>query len=405
MPKSGKSEKPFDSPDVEAVAKRLRFLEESNSALIDIQDKLDRLSHFKSQGLLSHDVGDILGTWLARFRELVRIEVCSVFLVEEGGIEFVHAMSEPGELALRVEEEVEAQIAAGNFGRAIGSGIPLRVKTEVFGRDGRTPLSIMIAPLSNMERTIGVAVIVFEEDRDFIRQQTLRLLHILVDFFSPSLENVYLYADLKTTYFYTIRAIANSIEARDPYTKGHSERVAGIAKVMAGDLGWDRGRIDLIDWGGMLHDVGKIGVPDAILNKPGRLTEFQHIKEHPRIGAQIIEGILRFWTPLSPISSIMSASTGKGTCPGGRGRGDLRRGAASGGGGHLRLMTSTGPTARPLDETVALDEIARNANTQFDPEMVAAFESVWRSGKLVGLRKGNAEFAGPGDRKDAAAHP
>ncbi|MDI6615727.1 MAG: hypothetical protein QME27_03355, partial [Syntrophaceae bacterium] len=71
LPKSGKSVKPFDSPDVEAVSTRLRFLEESNSALIDIQDKLDRLSHFKSQGLLSHDVGDILGTWLARFRELV----------------------------------------------------------------------------------------------------------------------------------------------------------------------------------------------------------------------------------------------------------------------------------------------------------------------------------------------
>jgi putative nucleotidyltransferase with HDIG domain len=407
LPKSGKSVKPFDSPDVEAVSTRLRFLEESNSALIDIQDRLDRLSHFKSQGLLSHDVGDILETWLVRFRELVRIEVCSVFLVEEGGIEFIHAMSEPGELASRVQEEVDEQIAMGNFGRAIGSGIPLRVRTEIFGRDKGTPLSIMIAPLSNMERTIGAAVIIFEEDRDFIRQQTLRLLHILVDFFSLSLENAYLYADLKTTYFSTIRAIANSIEARDPYTKGHSERVAGIAKVMAEYLGWDKGRIDLIDWGGMLHDVGKIGVPDAILNKPGRLSdeEFLHIKEHPRIGAQIIEGISFLDAIVPYILDHHERFDGKGYVRGVEGREISVEGRLLAVADTFDAMTSDRPYRKALDETVALDEIVRNAKTQFDPEMVAVFESVWRSGKLNGLRKGNGEFAGPGDRQDAAAHP
>jgi len=67
-------------------------------------------------------------------------------------------------------------------------------------------------------------------------------------------------------------------------------------------------------------------------------------------------------------------------------------------------MTSDRPYRKALDETVALDEILRNANTQFDPEMVAIFESVWRSGKLSGLRKEDAQSAGSDDQKDAAAH-
>ena len=283
----------IDQNELESMVKKLRFLEESNSALISIQNKLDRLSRFQSEKLLSYDVHYILETWLVRLSELVKIEVCSVFLVEEEGIEFIHKISKPEELSPVIQKEIEAQINLGNFGQAISNGIPLSVKAEVFGKESNRRLSIMIAPLSNLKRIIGAVVIVFEQDKEFIRQRTLKLLHILVDFFSLSLENAYLFDDLKSAYFYTIKAITNSIEARDPYTRGHSERVAQFAKVIAEELDWGKNEIELIDWGGMLHDVGKIGVPDSILNKPGKLTddEYRQIQAHPLIGAQIVEGI------------------------------------------------------------------------------------------------------------------
>ena len=238
----------MDQKELDSVYNKLRVLEESNSALISIQDKLERLSSFKSGQILSYDVHHVLDTWLERFRELVRIEACSVFIVEEGGLEFIQVISKPGKIAPFVQKEVDAQVSLGNFGRAINNNIPLRFKAVVFGKENSGTFSVMVAPLHNLTRTIGAAVLIFEEDRDFILQQTMKLLHVLMDFFSLSLENTYLLSDLKTSYFSTIQAIANSIEARDPCTKGHSARVARISKVLAEELNWNQHRIEPVSY-------------------------------------------------------------------------------------------------------------------------------------------------------------
>ncbi len=378
----------IDQIELEPMIKKLHFLEESNRALISIQDKLDRLSRFQSEVLLSHDVHHILETWLVRLRQLVKIEVCSVFLVEEKGIEFIHKISKPEKFSAVIQKEVEAQISLGNFGRVISNGIPLSVQTEVFGKESGRLLSVMIAPLSNLKRTIGAVVIVFEEDKDFIRQQTSKLLHILVDFFSLSLENAYLFDDLKSAYFYTIKAITNSIEARDPYTKGHSERVARFSKAIAEELHWDKNEIELIDWGGMLHDVGKIGIPDFILNKPGKLTdnEYNHIKAHPLIGAQIVKDIsfLKSVTPY--ILDHHERFDGKGYPRGLVGENISIKGRLLAVADSFDAMTSNRPYRKALKPEDALKEIARNRGTQFDAEIAWAFERAWISGKVICIR-------------------
>ena len=377
----------IDNDKIESMVKKLRVLEESNDALVSIQDKLDRLSRFKSGQILSYDVHHILDTWLVRFRELVRVEACSVFLVDEEGIEFIREVSKPEEVASVVQQEVDAQISLGNFGRAIGNNMSLRFKAVVFGKENGRHFSIMVAPLHNLTRTIGAAVVIFEEDRDFIRQQTMNLMHILMDFFSLSLENTYLFSDLQSTYFSTIRAIANSIEARDPYTKGHSGRVALISKVLAEELRWDRNRIALIDWGGMLHDVGKIGVPDSILNKPGKLTdeEFRSIQMHPLIGAQIVKDIPFLKEIVPYILEHHERFDGKGYSQGVGGKDIAIEGRLLAVADAYDAMTSDRPYRKALDEKIALDEILKNAGTQFDPQMVAAFESAWQSGKISRL--------------------
>jgi len=242
----------------------------------------------------------------------------------------------------------------------------------------------MIAPLSHKERTIGVVVIVFEEDQNFIRQKTLKLLYILAGFFSLAIQNAYLFNDLKRSYFDTIRGVTNSIEARDPYTKGHSHRVAQIAKAIAKELNWSDNEIELIDWGGMLHDVGKIGVHDAILNKPGKLDkeEYEAIKLHPLIGAQIVKGI-SFLEPLVPyILEHHERFDGKGYPQGLGGENISIKGRLLAVADAFDAMTTDRPYQKAHEPEVALKEILINAHSQFDPKVAEAFERAWLSGEI-----------------------
>jgi HD-GYP domain-containing protein (c-di-GMP phosphodiesterase class II) len=107
--------------------------------------------------------------------------------------------------------------------------------------------------------------------------------------------NARVYENLKDTLFGIIRCLSTAIDAKDPYTCGHSERVARIAVRLADEMGLSRGEISDIYLAGLLHDVGKIGIRDDVLCKPTGLTpeERKHIEEHPVIGEQIISNVTR----------------------------------------------------------------------------------------------------------------
>ncbi|MDR1518779.1 MAG: HD domain-containing protein [Planctomycetota bacterium] len=99
--------------------------------------------------------------------------------------------------------------------------------------------------------------------------------------------------DLRTLFVGAIRAIIKSLEARDPYTRGHSVRVTLFSLAIADRLGWTAKRRDLLELGGLMHDIGKIGIPERILHKPDRLNdeEYNIIKTHPDIGAGILSSM------------------------------------------------------------------------------------------------------------------
>ena len=99
--------------------------------------------------------------------------------------------------------------------------------------------------------------------------------------------------ELRTAYIQTIRALAEAIDAKDAYTRGHSERVAVYASKIARQMGMRTEMIERVYFAGLLHDVGKIGVPDAIITKPDKLDkeEYEQIKQHPEIGAKILEPV------------------------------------------------------------------------------------------------------------------
>jgi putative nucleotidyltransferase with HDIG domain len=99
--------------------------------------------------------------------------------------------------------------------------------------------------------------------------------------------------ELRTAYVQTIRALAEAVDAKDAYTRGHSERVGVYASKITREMGFPKEFIERVYIAGLLHDVGKIGVRDSVITKPDRLTpeEYDEIKQHPAIGAKILEPV------------------------------------------------------------------------------------------------------------------
>ena len=183
--------------------------------------------------------------------------------------------------------------------------------------------------------------------------------------------------ELRTAYVSTVRALAEAIDAKDAYTRGHSERVAIYASRIARELNCKPDFIERIYLAGLLHDVGKIGVPDAIITKPGKLTpeEYDLIKQHPEIGARILERV-------SFLSDVVPCVRHHHEWYDGSDRGypDRLRGLEIPYPSRIILvadtveaMTSDRPYRKAVPLEAVIEEIQRFSGTQFDPEAAEAF--------------------------------
>ena len=184
-------------------------------------------------------------------------------------------------------------------------------------------------------------------------------------------------SELRTAYIQTIRALAEAIDAKDAYTRGHSERVAVYASRIGNQMGLRKELIERIYFAGLLHDVGKIGIPDAIITKPDQLTleEYREIQRHPEIGAKILE-------PVEFLSSIVPCV---------RHHHEWYDGCQSGYPDRLagdliplpsrvilvadtvEAMTSDRPYRKALPIDVVVAELHKYSGSQFDPVVVQAF--------------------------------
>jgi putative nucleotidyltransferase with HDIG domain len=181
-----------------------------------------------------------------------------------------------------------------------------------------------------------------------------------------------------------LAALSQAIEARDPYTRGHSERVSSLAQVVARRLGWKSARLGAVRLGALLHDVGKLSLDEAVLRKPGPLDdrEFSEIKRHPLVGARLIRSFEALRPALPYILFHHERWDGAGY-PSGRSHEQIPSGA--------RIvavvdafdaMISLRPYRPPLPIRSAIEEVHDGAGTQFDPDVVRAFLGVWSEGEL-----------------------
>ncbi len=152
--------------------------------------------------------------------------------------------------------------------------------------------SLIAIPLISRARKIGVLTIYFTECTSPSRS-VLSILSIVASVTAAAIENSELVRRIEKNYFSTVEALAAAIEAKDPYTRGHSKRVTQYAIALAERFGISEIDRQNLQYGATLHDIGKIGVRGNILNKRERLTphEYEIIKQHPIIGERIIERV------------------------------------------------------------------------------------------------------------------
>ncbi len=165
---------------------------------------------------------------------------------------------------------------------------------QLIGGPGTNELSLTAgAVLRTHDHPIGCLHLTRKATQPAFDANERKLLSVFAAQIAASLDNARLYKQLRDQNLETIAALAAAIDARDPYTMGHSEKVTGYAVQLANKLGLPAERIELIRYAGLLHDIGKIGISDNILLKPGGLSddEYEIMKCHPVIGASIIQKV------------------------------------------------------------------------------------------------------------------
>ncbi len=255
--------------------------------------------------------------------------------------------------------------------RMLQSGDPLQ---EGLGADGHR----LVLPLVVHGALTGY-VEVRSERSDPLSADDLQVLQVLASEATVALENADNYGKLEDTYLETVTALAAAMEAKDQYTADHADMLANMAVAIGRRLGLVEADLRDLQYAAVLHDIGKIGIPGAILNKPDQLTdeEFAVMAEHTVIGERIISRIAH----LRSIGHIVRAAherwDGSGY-PDGLGGEEIPLPS------RILLvcdayhaMTSDRPYREALAEDVALGELRQNAGTQFDPAVVERFLETW----------------------------
>ena len=229
-------------------------------------------------------------------------------------------------------------------------------------------------PMLRNGKLIGAIVAMNKSGGEF-DSPDVKLMKSVADGQAVFLENAFLYEDLGQLLMGMLRALTSSIDAKDPYTCGHSERVALIARNIARSAGLDEFTVGRVYLSGLLHDIGKIGVPEAVLLKPGRLTkpEFAVMRKHSETGAKILTGIKQVEDLVAGVLFHHERMDGRGYPQGLAGDKIPLFGRIVGLADSFDAMTSNRTYRRALPLEVTLTEIRRYAGTQFDPRMVEAF--------------------------------
>jgi len=245
--------------------------------------------------------------------------------------------------------------------------------------------SYMLVPLKIKSKTLGFLSASAYSARRRFNEKDLYYLSFMMKKAEAAIENLALYENIYSNLLATLYAFVKAIEARDPYTKQHSNRVTILAMVLAKAMGATAEEQDILHVSGMLHDIGKIGIPDNILLKPDRLDkeEYRVIQQHPVIGSEIMDH-LGLWTREKQIVRCHHERfDGKGYPDGLAGNEIPKLARILSVADVYDAIASDRAYRSRMEEDQILDIMYSGSGSQFDPEVVSVFRELYKSGEIA----------------------
>ena len=194
-----------------------------------------------------------------------------------------------------------------------------------------------------------------------------------------------LFAEIQESYETSLIMLANAIEVRDPYTRGHVERVMNYAQTIAEYLGWSAVEINNLRFGSILHDIGKIHISEEILTKAGPLNEEEwfEMKKHPEMGAELIKDIHYLQSAVPVVIYHHERWNGSGYPHGLKGEKIPVIARIVAIADSFDAMTTKRPYRKELSPDQAFKEVVSGSGMQYDPLIVETFQHAWESGDII----------------------
>ncbi len=327
------------------------------------------------------ELNKVLETIVNRVTRLLDVKICSVLLFdkvkEELTISVARGLSE--DIIAKTRLEIGESISGWVFGQKealLVNDIETDTRFAKRNQEKYYNHSFISVPMVVKDRAIGVLNVNNKKSKQPFTKDDFRIIRGIAQEVAVAIENASLYRSLEDTYLRTVMALTSAIDAKDNYTRLHSENVAKYAVIVASEMKLSSKEIDEIKIACGLHDLGKIGIHDSILTKPGKLTaqEWEEMKSHPVKSGEILKPLAFLGEIVQLIVQHHERYDGKGYPYGLEGEG-IKLGA--------KIMTladsydamvSKRPyRERPLTKQEAIEEIRKNSGSQFDPQVVKAF--------------------------------
>lgn len=322
---------------------------------------------------------------------LMEAEVGSLLLIDEKTNElfFEVALGEKGEEV----KEVRLKMGEGIAGWVVEHGKPLLINdvqndsrfcNRVDQKSKFITKSILCVPVKIKDKTIGVFQAVNKLTDKSFEEDEIELFNSLANQVAIAIENAKLYEELQEAFLSTAEALADAIEQRDPYTGGHTMRVLTYSIAMAKYLSMTPDEIEKLRLAAILHDIGKIGIIDKILQKEARLDEqeFKIMQSHPSKGSKILNHVKQLKDVTPGVQSHHERVDGKGY-PHGLSNNKIpliaRIIAVA---DTFDAMTTDRPYRKGLSDEAALNELKRCSGSQFDEKIVKSFLKAYNNGEI-----------------------